>query len=144
MIRDESRKCVVAYVNPSRCCVARFLAKLGMETCKKLYTFYRPVGGVEELLDWDQGTGLHHPDFIDIMVSFQAPDPVDFNVSVPLVEQVNDVGLGQINAPKVARMEMDIDEMNDQIKDAVEDSFIGSFGPKGSLWAHEPPLGEMD
>ncbi|KAL1828869.1 hypothetical protein ACET3Z_007281 [Daucus carota] len=144
LIRDESRKCVVSYVVPSRNRVARFLAKLGMETCKQLYSFDRPVGGVEELLDWDQGMGIQHPDFMDIMVPFEAPDPVDFNVSIPLAEQVSDLGLGQINAPRVARMELDIDEMNDVIDGAVEDSFIASFGPKGPLWAHEPPLGEMD
>ncbi|WOH06287.1 hypothetical protein DCAR_0625712 [Daucus carota subsp. sativus] len=94
--------------------------------------------------DWDQGMGIQHPDFMDIMVPFEAPDPVDFNVSIPLAEQVSDLGLGQINAPRVARMELDVDEMNDVIDGAVEDSFIASFGPKGPLWAHEPPLGEMD
>ena len=82
LIRDESRKCVVSYVSLSRCRVARFLAKLGMETCKRLYSFDKPVGGVEELLDWDQGMGLQHSDFMDIMVPFEAADPVDFNVSV--------------------------------------------------------------
>ncbi|WOG86576.1 hypothetical protein DCAR_0205791 [Daucus carota subsp. sativus] len=93
LILDESRKCVGAYVNQSRCRVARFLAKFDMETCKKLYTFDRPMSGVEELLDWDQGIRLQHPDFMDIL---------------------------------------------------VEDSFICSFGSKGSLWVLERPLGEMD
>ena len=88
--------------------------------------------------------GLQHPDFMDIMVPFEAPDPVVFNVSIPLAEQVCDLGLGQINAPRVTRMELDVDEMNDVIEGAVEDSFVASIGPKGPLWAHEPPLGELD
>ena len=59
----------------------------------------------------------------------------------PLAEQVSDLGLGQINAPRVARMDMDVDEMNDMIEGAFEDSFVASFGLKGPLWAHEPPWG---
>lgn len=81
LIRSEKWKCVVSYIDPSRNRVARFLAKLGMETCNLLYSFDRPVGGVEELLDWDQGLGVPHPDFMDIFIPQDAPDPVDFNVS---------------------------------------------------------------
>ncbi|WOG84072.1 hypothetical protein DCAR_0103252 [Daucus carota subsp. sativus] len=89
-----------------------------METYQRLYTFDRPVGGVEELLDWDQG-----------------------------MDQVDDLGLGQLNAPRFARSEMDIDEMEEMIEGAVEDSFVASFGPndlKDPLWAYEPPLGDID
>ncbi|WOH04644.1 hypothetical protein DCAR_0624055 [Daucus carota subsp. sativus] len=101
-----------------------------METCKKLYTFDRPVGGVEDLLDWDQGMGVHHEDLMDIMVPYGAPDPVNFDISVPLADQVDDLGLGQLNAPRFTRIEMDIDEMEETIEGAVEDSFVASYGPK--------------
>ena len=53
-----------------------------METCDKLYMFDRPMGGVEELLVWNQGMGLHHPNFMDVFVLHGAPDPVNFNVSM--------------------------------------------------------------
>ena len=66
--------------------------------------------------------GLQHPDFMDIMVPFEAPDPVDFNVSIPLADQVCDLGLGQINAPRVSRLELDVDEMNDVIEGAWKTS----------------------
>ena len=147
LIRDKSRKCTVAYVHPSQNRVSRFLAKLGMETCKELYTFDRPIGGVEELLDWDQGMGVPHAAYMDIMIPYGAPDPVNFDISVPLADQIDDLGLGQLNAPRFARSEMDIDEMEDVIEGAVEDSFVASFGPnepKDPLWAYEPPIGDMD
>ena len=77
------------------------------------------IGGTARL---DQGMGLQHPDFMDIMVPFEAPDPVDFNVSIPLADQVCDLGLGQINAPRVSRLELDVDEMNDVIEGAWKTS----------------------
>ncbi|KAL1828064.1 hypothetical protein ACET3Z_000133 [Daucus carota] len=106
-----------------------------------------PIGGVEELLDWDQGMGVPHAAYMDIMIPYGAPDPVNFDISVPLADQIDDLGLGQLNAPRFARSEMDIDEMEDVIEGAVEDSFVASFGPnepKDPLWAYEPPIGDMD
>lgn len=37
-----------------------------LETAYRIYTFNRPVGGVEELLNWDMGLGINHPDFQDV------------------------------------------------------------------------------
>ena len=84
-----------------------------METCNHLYILRRLVGGVEELLDWDQGRGIHHPDFMDVLVPEGAPDPVNFTVSMTLAEQKDDLGLGQVDAPMVARVEMEVEEMED-------------------------------
>lgn len=41
-----------------------------METGDRLYTFDRPIGALEELLDWDMGLGLDHPDFVDVALPF--------------------------------------------------------------------------
>ena len=99
LIHADHWKRVVSFVSPRRNRVARFLAKLGMDTCNKLYTFDMTVGSVEELLDWDQGMGLHHPNFMDVFVSHNAPDTVNFNISMSVAEQMEDLSLGQINAP---------------------------------------------
>lgn len=49
--KDKRWKCKIAYVYPTCNKVARFLARLGLETTDRLYTFDRPVGGVEELIN---------------------------------------------------------------------------------------------
>lgn len=88
------------------------------------------MGGVEELLDWDQGMGLHHPNFMDVFVPYNAPHHVNFNVNVSLAEQVEDLGLGQINAPKAARMEMEVDKM----EELMEDFFWVAWGRSAHSW----------
>ncbi|WOH00277.1 hypothetical protein DCAR_0519636 [Daucus carota subsp. sativus] len=110
----------------------------------QLYTLDRPVGGLEELLDWDQGMGVHHPAFMDVLVPSGAPDPVDFNVSMSLAEQIDDWVWVRSMLQKLPRMDMDIDELEDIMEGAVEDSFVGSWGPDRSLLAREPPLGDLD
>lgn len=144
LIHSENWKCIVSYINPSCNRVVRFLAKLGMETCSHLYTFDRPVGGVDELLDWDLGMGLPHPDYMDILVPSGAPNPVNFNDSISLAEKVDDLGLGQINAPRVARMELEVEELGEILDGATENFFIGSLGPRRSLLAREPPFADID
>ncbi|KAL1823653.1 hypothetical protein ACET3Z_010431 [Daucus carota] len=37
-----------------------------------------------------------------------------------------------------------INEMDELLEGAVEDSFVGSLGPERSLFANEPPLGYLD
>lgn len=93
-IKDKRWKCMILYVFPSRNKVARFLARLGYETADRIYTFYRPVGGVEELLNWDMGLGVDHPDFQDVFLPSEAMDPCNFNVAVNLSDQIKDLGLG--------------------------------------------------
>ncbi|KAL1807600.1 hypothetical protein ACET3Z_024590 [Daucus carota] len=102
-----------------------------MDTCNKLYTFDMTVGSVEELMDWDQGMGLHHPNFMDVFVSHNAPDTVNFNISVSVAEQIEDLSL-------------EMDEMEKLMDGTMEDSFMGSMGPKCSFLAHGPPIGNLD
>lgn len=39
---------------------------------------------------------------------------------------------------------MEVDELEDIMDGAVEDSFVASWGPKRSLLTNEPPLGDLD
>lgn len=75
--KDKHWKCKIANVYPSKNKVARFLARLGLETAERFYTFDRPVGGVEELLNWDMGMSIDLPDFQDIYLPTKAADPVN-------------------------------------------------------------------
>lgn len=55
LLRDRRWFCMLAYVYPPRNRVSKFAARLGMETGCRLLTFHKPVGGIEELLDWEMG-----------------------------------------------------------------------------------------
>lgn len=88
--------------------------------------------------------GLHHPSYMDSFIPSNAPNPIDFNVSLSLTEQVDDLGLGQLDAPRVSRIELEPEELEDLMEGAVEDSFVGSLGPRCSLLAHEPPFPDLD
>ncbi|KAL1802163.1 hypothetical protein ACET3Z_030810 [Daucus carota] len=57
---------------------------------------------------------------------------------------VDDLGLGQLDAPRVSRIELEPEELEDLMEGAVEDSFVGSLGPRCSLLAHEPPFPDLD
>lgn len=57
------------------------------------------VRGVEELMDWDLGMNIDHPDFVDVMIPNNAPDPVSFEVGIGLVDQTDELGVGQDNVP---------------------------------------------
>ena len=35
---------------------------------------------------------MNPPDFIDVLVPYDAPDPVKINISVQLVDQIDDLG----------------------------------------------------
>lgn len=75
----------MAYVFPPRNHIARFLARLAMNTCDYLYTMDHPIGRVEELLDYDMRMGIDYPNFMDIVLHNVAPDPVNFNIDVGFV-----------------------------------------------------------
>ena len=62
--------------------MARFVAHMGREVRDRLYTLNRMVGPLEELIDWDMGLGVDHPNFIDVRVPEDAPDLVNFNAVV--------------------------------------------------------------
>ena len=89
---------MLAYVFPARNHVARFLARLGRDVSDRLYTLDRMVGPLEELLDWDMGLGVDHPDFMDVVIPDEAPDPVNFNVALGIADQVDGLSLGQVAA----------------------------------------------
>lgn len=98
--KNKRWKCKIAYVYPTRNKVARFLARLGLEAANRLYTFDRPVGGVEELINWDMGLGIDHPDFQDVYLPSGAVDPVNFDITATISDQISSLGFGQINAPR--------------------------------------------
>lgn len=83
-----------------------YLARLGGERCNQLYTLTRPVGALEDLLSLDLGFGHIAPKFLDVEISNEEADHVDFggyafhegffafdtpNIDVPLVMQVYEV-----------------------------------------------------
>lgn len=38
------------------------------------------------------GLGINHPDYIDMVIPNDVPDPVKFDISMSLNEQVNEMG----------------------------------------------------
>ncbi|KAL1826259.1 hypothetical protein ACET3Z_004671 [Daucus carota] len=57
---------------------------------------------MEELIDWDMGMGVNHPDFMDVLVPDNAPDPVNFNVAAGIANQMHGLAFGQ----EVAQVEV--------------------------------------
>lgn len=133
-VKDKRWRCEVVFVLPSRNKVARFLARLGFETADRLYTFNRPVGGVEELLNWDMGLGIDHPDFQDVYLPAEAMDPVDFNMVDTLSDQLKDLGLGHVGAPEVINLDiaLNADVLQEGV-DVKEDFFHGGAVYHGSF-----------
>lgn len=123
-VKDIRWRCKIAFVYPARNKVARYLARLGLEVADRLYTFNRPIGGVEELINWDMGYGIDHPDFQDVFLPAEAMDPVDFGVGAELTDQIKDLGLGQINAPEVVNLDvlLNADVMQEGI--GIEEDFF--------------------
>lgn len=58
-----------------------YLARLGGEKCDHLFTFARPIGRVEELLSLDLGFGPLAPQFHDIEIYNDEPEPVNFGLA---------------------------------------------------------------
>lgn len=104
-VKKKAWKCKVAFVYLARNKLAKFLARLGLETIDRLYTFDRPVGGVEELLNWDLGLVIDHSDFQDVNLASDARDPVDINMVSTFSDQIKDLGMGQVGAPKRVNMD---------------------------------------
>lgn len=146
-IKHKSWKCKIAFIYPARNKVARFLARLGLETSDRLYTYDRPVGGVEELLDWDLGLGIDHPDFQDIYLSAEARDPINFDMVSSLSDQIKDLGLGQIGAPQRSNLDFvlnaDVLQEGPGIK---EDFFHGGvvFHEGAAVFAGDAMMNEVD
>lgn len=111
-LRDKRWFCMIAYVVPSRNKVARFLSRLGKKACDMLYTCCRPVGGVEELLDWDMGMGFDDQSYQDIIVPEGAPSPVNFDEGDLPFDQLEEYGLGQVDAPTQVGLDRETDANN--------------------------------
>lgn len=122
--KDKRWKCKITYVYHSRNKYAHFLACLGLETADRLYTFDIPVGGVEEMLNWDMGLGIDHPDFQDVYLPTEAPDPVNFDIVTNLSDQIGNLGLGQINAPSVISLDMALNADLLHLEPGVEEDFF--------------------
>lgn len=125
--------------------VARFLAKLGMETGDRFYTLNRPVRALKELLDCDMGLGIDHPDFLDVHLPHEAPDSVDFDDVLGLADQVDMLGLGQVNAHHV--IHQDIEMNGDHHKELGEHEDFYQPGPitfDVVLFGGDSPLGDVD
>lgn len=77
-INDPGWFCCTVFIYPDRSPFAIYLAKLGGEKCKHLYTLKRPIGAVEELLSLDLGVGHVAQQYQDIEIQNDEEDPVDF------------------------------------------------------------------
>lgn len=85
-LHDPRWACSIVYVYAERNMLATYLARLGGERCSHLYTFSRPIGCVEELLSLDLGFGPTAPQYQDIEIYEDEPDPVNFgSANVDLV-----------------------------------------------------------
>lgn len=56
------------------------------------------------------GLGVDHPNFMDVLVPDDAPDPINFNVVVGIAGQVNGLSLGQEHVPGDAHAENGVPE----------------------------------
>ncbi|KAL1802749.1 hypothetical protein ACET3Z_031396 [Daucus carota] len=61
----------------------------------KLYTLNRMIGSMDELLDWDMGLGVDHPDYMDLLIPDGVQEPMNFDVALGIADQVNGLVLGQ-------------------------------------------------
>lgn len=54
-LHDPRWFCTIVFIYSERNGLALYLARLGGERCQQLYTFTRPIGAVEELMNLDLG-----------------------------------------------------------------------------------------
>lgn len=128
-IRDSRGFCMLSFVFSTRNRIARYTARVGMELGDRLYTLDRPVAGVEELLDWEMGMGPDHPDYVDVVLPTNAPDPVEFDAALTLADNVENLGLGQIDAPNNVAWDVEENENPADLDNVQEEHFQGSsFG----------------
>lgn len=145
LLKDAHWFCMLSYIFPARNRIARFLARVGMETCNSLFTLNRHVAGIEELIEWDVGLGLNHPNFVDVVIPDEAPDPVNFDVSVGLAHQAHLLGLGQLNPPQEIHQDIESNDIQpESIGDNEEVFQAGAAAHDINLYASEPPLEDID
>lgn len=98
-----------------------------MEFGERLYTLDMPVAGIEELLDWDMGIGLDHPDYVDVVLSAKVPDPFDFNSSLKLADNVDNLRVGQVDAPTTFVWDLENNENHEDLDDVFEENIQGGI-----------------
>lgn len=99
------------------------------------------MGGIEELLDWDMGLGVNHPDYVDLVIPNDVPVPVNFDISMSLNEQVTEMGFGQINAPIGLNLNADYQEEQMVMNNInIQEEVI----QRGALFADEAPFADID
>ncbi|KAL1808310.1 hypothetical protein ACET3Z_025300 [Daucus carota] len=95
LLKDRRWACVLAYVFLARNHVARFLVRLGKDVCDRLYILNHMIGPMAELINWDMGLEVDHPNYMDVVISDDAPNPINFKVAVGIADQINGLTLGQ-------------------------------------------------
>lgn len=146
LMNNSSWDCVVGFVFAVRNRVARFTSRLGMEVGDRLYIVEQPVGVMHELLDWDMGLGLDHPDYQDVILPLQAPDPVDFDAGIGLAEQEDGLGLGQENPPHGVVLDIEENEPQMGVAEVPEQDVQGGVNDQNNvnLFAGDLPLDDID
>lgn len=127
-LRDPRWFCMLSFVFPARNRVARYAARVAMEYGDRLYTLNRPIAGIEELLDWDMGMGPDHPDYVDVVLPNDAPDPFDDDAALTLADNVENLGLGQNGAPVVVAWDLEESETHEDLDDVLEENISGRNG----------------
>ncbi|WOH08303.1 hypothetical protein DCAR_0727741 [Daucus carota subsp. sativus] len=118
LLKDRRWVCVLAYVFLARNHVARFLVRLGKDVCDRLYILNHMIDPMAELINWDMRLGVDHPDYMDVVISDDAPNPVNFKVAVGIANQINAHG-GGAEMTKVA-VEAELKEMEVEVVVGVE------------------------
>ncbi|KAK1381572.1 hypothetical protein POM88_028316 [Heracleum sosnowskyi] len=101
--------------------------------------------GLEELLDWDMGLGIDHPDFMDVALPMEAPDHVNFDTGIGLAGQMNNLGLGQVDAPQMGNLN-GMAKAGVQEEDGIQEEIIqGGLGlSDGLTFAGDTLLKDID
>lgn len=98
-----------------------------------------------ELLDWDMGLGLNHKNFLDEEIPDDAPDLVNFDVSLGLVDQTHILGLGQINAPTIVHHHVESNGAYQEVLYEQEEIFQAGAAINGpNLFPRDPHLDDID
>lgn len=129
---------MLSFVFPARKRVAHYATRVGIELGARLYTLDRSVPGVEKLLDWDMGLGSDHPDYTDAVLPTNATDPIELGVALTLANNVENLGLGQIDATQNVTWDVEENENPDDLDDVQKEHFQGGIAAdEGLLFARD-------
>lgn len=67
------------------------------------------------------GNGPDYPDYVDCVLSAEAPDPFDFNSFLTLADNMESLGLGQVDAPTTVVWDLEDSEHREDLNDVLED-----------------------